>query len=861
MRIDTITRLLTLSLAIAASAVPAIDTATPIRSGHFREVTDVASAGHVILNLRMSADGSRIVYLTTTGVFPETLRVVGSDGSGATVIHQNPPDGAYPRVMDSFAISDDGSTVVYGLLVNPANNDSELRVHDTTTGADRLLLREVTHLSFGVSSPVNIAHLQSTRLLALAGDGTVVHFLNRFGPIGSGNAGQDPSGQTLYAVDVATGTPTPLFSQSDLPDVAAISPFAVELLTSGGSLATDGDGSVVMLPVGGSGASANPPHSLLRLDPAVGAASAEVVLELTGTLFTGPSVSTAGDLMALTRAGGDLLPAGLMAMSPGGGAPTVLDTGFLASRPPVNPRLSGDGTAVSYRIELGGSDEPSVRWIATSGSAAPVPVSQNTVDAGGSSSGVHDISSDGTRIAFLGGVRAAVGGQPADLVIFDWAAAPVGTPAVTAVRADPSLDFVIQPFLSAEVTHSFSYDTTGADRALAQSWIYDAAGRDLRGLQFSGIGNFFSDVADDGTGGDAIADDGTYDDAGIWAFSAAVPGTVTGRAAITATTGRASFVDFPITVRAPVPPTASFEARPRIGVAPLTVTFENTSSGDYAFTDYDTNGDTVLDRFAVANPFQLTYDTPGTRDVAMRARGFGNEDTATIVGAVVVLPSGGEIDLGDAPDPSYPTLLASDGAAHVLGSGLFLGAGVDGEADGQPSASATGDTDDGLVLTSDPLIGSPLALEVTASASGRLNAWIDYNRDGDWTDPGEHVLDDVLLAPGPNALVTAAIPDDATPGTTFARLRLDSVGGLEPTGPASDGEVEDHALVLVSPDSDGDGLTDWEERNVHGTDPTLADTDGDRRTDGDEVSAGRNPLVNEAASVIPLILDIVDERR
>jgi uncharacterized protein YkwD len=43
-------------------------------------------------------------------------------------------------------------------------------------------------------------------------------------------------------------------------------------------------------------------------------------------------------------------------------------------------------------------------------------------------------------------------------------------------------------------------------------------------------------------------------------------------------------------------------------------------------------------------------------------------------------------------------------------------------------------------------------------------------------------------------------------------------------------------------DSDGDGLTDWEEINIYGTDPNDPDTDGDGMNDGDEVFLGRNPL-------------------
>ncbi len=42
-------------------------------------------------------------------------------------------------------------------------------------------------------------------------------------------------------------------------------------------------------------------------------------------------------------------------------------------------------------------------------------------------------------------------------------------------------------------------------------------------------------------------------------------------------------------------------------------------------------------------------------------------------------------------------------------------------------------------------------------------------------------------------------------------------------------------------DTDGDGLTDWEEVFVWGTYPDIADTDGDGLTDGGEVGGGTNP--------------------
>jgi hypothetical protein len=47
-----------------------------------------------------------------------------------------------------------------------------------------------------------------------------------------------------------------------------------------------------------------------------------------------------------------------------------------------------------------------------------------------------------------------------------------------------------------------------------------------------------------------------------------------------------------------------------------------------------------------------------------------------------------------------------------------------------------------------------------------------------------------------------------------------------------------------NPDSDGDGITDGDEVNVHATDPKRADSDGDGQSDPSELAAGTNPLAN-----------------
>ena len=87
------------------------------------------------------------------------------------------------------------------------------------------------------------------------------------------------------------------------------------------------------------------------------------------------------------------------------------------------------------------------------------------------------------------------------------------------------------------------------------------------------------------------------------------------------------------------------------------------------------------------------------------------------------------LDFGDAPDPTYPTLLASGGANHlIIPNGPLLGFLIDAEPDGQPDPVAQGDDlaglpdEDGVNFTSPILIGSVATVDVfNGGASGRLN--------------------------------------------------------------------------------------------------------------------------------------------
>lgn len=159
-----------------------------------------------------------------------------------------------------------------------------------------------------------------------------------------------------------------------------------------------------------------------------------------------------------------------------------------------------------------------------------------------------------------------------------------------------------------------------------------------------------------------------------------------------------------------------------------------------------------------------------------------------------------QLDFGDAPDPTYPTWLTNKGANHLIVPGFCLGTNISGEWDGQPNATATGDSgDDGVFFITPLTLSSQACVNVFLTAGtngGKLDAWIDFNRNGAW-DAGEQVFASQALVPGLNTNLCFNVPAGAALGQTFARFRLSSAGGLPTTGYASDGEVEDYRVRIT----------------------------------------------------------------
>lgn len=163
--------------------------------------------------------------------------------------------------------------------------------------------------------------------------------------------------------------------------------------------------------------------------------------------------------------------------------------------------------------------------------------------------------------------------------------------------------------------------------------------------------------------------------------------------------------------------------------------------------------------------------------------------------------SGQDFDWGDAPAP-YPTLDADGGPSHYITPGLCLGRAVDPEPDGLADSNAAGDDAggmndaDGVTFDSPIEPGTTASLTVTATGQGFLNAWMDFNRDGDWNDVGEKIADERPIASGSTTL-DVPVPAEASPGLSFARFRFSQVRGLGVSGSALNGEVEDHPFSIV----------------------------------------------------------------
>ena len=199
-------------------------------------------------------------------------------------------------------------------------------------------------------------------------------------------------------------------------------------------------------------------------------------------------------------------------------------------------------------------------------------------------------------------------------------------------------------------------------------------------------------------------------------------------------------------------------------------------------------------------------------------------------------------DFGDAPI-SYGTFASEGGPSHLVVDGLFLGNSVDRELDGVPSPKANGDDvvsaaspgdEDGLIdpehdlaITFGVAPSVRVSVTNTTGLEATLYGWIDLNGDGSFDNATERAS--ITVPDGTlDGEVTLSFPEVplGVPGTTFARFRLSTdLAAADPTGAASDGEVEDYLVNVLNLDY-GDAPDAYNTLSasggpVHNIDPLL----------------------------------------
>lgn len=232
------------------------------------------------------------------------------------------------------------------------------------------------------------------------------------------------------------------------------------------------------------------------------------------------------------------------------------------------------------------------------------------------------------------------------------------------------------------------------------------------------------------------------------------------------------------------------------------VSITSGADGTYTFSD-------IAD-VAALEAYSVTVDTTSTP-----VNGLGTTTSTQTTGINVVASSsvaGGNygfnapVDFGDAPD-SYGTDLTVSGgepagAVHLIESGLHLGTAPDAETDASPPLDGSGDgaEDNGITLTTltegDTSYTIPAA-NITATGTGTLHAWIDFDKSGTF-EPGEHTSIEVASGTPAGDLSWSGITAGAA-GDTYARFRFTSdtsINANTPGGAASDGEVEDYQVAI-----------------------------------------------------------------
>ena len=147
------------------------------------------------------------------------------------------------------------------------------------------------------------------------------------------------------------------------------------------------------------------------------------------------------------------------------------------------------------------------------------------------------------------------------------------------------------------------------------------------------------------------------------------------------------------------------------------------------------------------------------------------------------------VDYGDAP-ASYKF------PSHIIVDGIYLGNGVTEDAGSYNDANASADgLDDGVIFPSVLPSIDPITVTVEG-AGGYLQAWVDWNQDGDFDDAGEQIAEDLQDTDGDGQIdiIASAATGTVNANDVITRFRWSTTPSIDPYEGADDGEVEDYQV-------------------------------------------------------------------
>ena len=125
----------------------------------------------------------------------------------------------------------------------------------------------------------------------------------------------------------------------------------------------------------------------------------------------------------------------------------------------------------------------------------------------------------------------------------------------------------------------------------------------------------------------------------------------------------------------------------------------------------------------------------------------------------------------------------------------MLGATVGDNFDGIYSPSQSPTFRDGVTIPSTLVAGTNATVEVTVPMACLLDSWFDFDGNGIWAGASERTHTDYAIPAGTSLLSVTVPANAAVADHSYARFRVSSAGGLDVTGVASDGEVEDYPIT------------------------------------------------------------------